>query len=85
MKEKVRVSFDVPIEEHTFIKTECAKSRIAFKELMRDVFHKTYEEMKKKEFQDELLRGFQDSYEGKGRVITQEELDKWDKMVDESE
>lgn len=85
MKNFVRVSFDVPIEEHTFLKSKCAKDRIVLRDLMRDLFHKTVEDYKKKELHDILLDGFHDSYEGKGRVISQEELDSWSKMVDDRE
>lgn len=83
MKDTVRVSFDVPLEEHTFLKMECAKSRIALRDLMKEVFHKTVEDLKKKQLHQMLNQGFQDSYEGKGRIIDQEELDKWAKMVDD--
>ena len=48
MKETVRVSFDVPIDEHTFIKSACVEAHINFRDLMKDVFHKTVEELKKK-------------------------------------
>lgn len=85
MKETVRVSFDVPIEEHTFLKADCVNAHVSFAETMREHFHKLYEERKKQNFHNLLLQGFQNSYEGKGRVISQEELDKWDKMVDSNE
>ncbi len=83
MKDKVRVSFDVPVEEHTFIKSKCVKSRIAFKELMQEIFHKTYTEMKKNELHHMILKGFEDSYAGKTTRLTQEDLEKWEKMLDD--
>jgi hypothetical protein len=83
MKDKVRVSFDVPIDEHTFLKSECAKNRIALRDLLRDVFHKTVEEFRKKQLNDMLLKGFEQSYEGKTKRLTSEDLDKWEKMLNE--
>jgi len=83
MKETVRVSFDVPIEEHTFLKIECAKAHIAFRDLMKEVFHKTVEELKKKELHSIISKGFQDSYEGKTSPLTDAELAKWNKMLDD--
>ena len=81
MKNTVRVSFDVPIEEHTFLKTECTKSRIPFRNLMRKVFHKTVEELRKKQLHDMLNQGFQESYEGKTERLTKEQLKKWNEML----
>jgi hypothetical protein len=80
-KETIRVSFDVPIEEHTFLKMECAKSRIPFRNLMRQVFHKTVEEIRKKQLHDMLNQGFEDSYEGKTTRLTEEQLDNWDDLL----
>lgn len=58
MKDKVRVSFDVPINEHTFLKSECARQRISLRDLMQEIFHKTYEEVKKNG-----LQNMRDKYE----------------------
>ncbi len=71
----VRVSFDVPIEEHTFVKADCVSSHISFAEFMRKVFHDLYQQKKKENLHKQLMKGFQNSYEGKGRVISQQELD----------
>jgi hypothetical protein len=84
MKQKKRVSFDVPLEEHIFLKVECAKAQIALRDLMRDVFHKTVEELKKKNLKEMLSQGFQESYEGKSKPLTDEDLDKWEKTINES-
>ena len=83
MKEETkRISFDVPLEEHTFLKTECAKDQIALRDLMRQVFHNTVQEIKKKKLRERLALGIQEAKENKGRIISQEELDEWDKMID---
>lgn len=83
MKETVRVSFDVPIDEHTFLKAACVEAHISFRNLMKKVFHKTVEDLKKEKLHDVLMRGIQEAKEGKGRVISQEELDSWAQMVDD--
>jgi hypothetical protein len=83
MRETVRVSFDVPIKEHAYIKTACAKLRIALRDLMKEIFHRTYRQMRKKELHASLLRGFKEAYEGKTIPLTQEDLEKWEKMLDE--
>lgn len=82
MRETVRVSFDVPIEEHTFVKAACVEAQINFRDLMKDVFHRTVEELKKKKLNDILTKSFQEAQEGKTTFLTQEDLDYWSKMVD---
>lgn len=80
-KDKVRVSFDVPIEEHSFLKSECAKNRIALRDLLKDVFHKTVEDFRKKQLKERLEKGIQEAKAGKGRIISQKELSEWADMV----
>jgi hypothetical protein len=82
MKGTVRVSFDVPIDEHTLVKAACVEAHINFRDLMKDVFHKTAENLKKKRLHDILTKGFQEAKEGKTKRLTQEDLDKWSKMID---
>ena len=81
MKETVRVSFDVPIEEHTFLKSECAKNRIVLRDLLKDVFHQTVENFKKKQLHEMLNQGFKDSYEGKTTELTQQKIDEWNEIL----
>lgn len=65
MKQTIRVSFDVPIDEHTFVKSACVESHINFRDLMKDVFHNTVEELKKKRLNDMLAVGVKQAKEGK--------------------
>lgn len=81
MKETVRVSFDVPEEEHNFLKRECVKARIPFRNLMQKVFHNTVEEFRKNQLHEMLNQGFQNSYEGKTKRLTKEQLNKWNEML----
>jgi hypothetical protein len=83
MKDTVRVSFDVPADEHIFLKTACVEARIPFRNLMKQVFHKTVEKFKKEKLRKLLTQGIKEAKEGKGRIISQEELDTWAKMVDD--
>lgn len=57
MKDTVRLSFDVPVEEH----------------IMR--------EYKKAKFHERMNESFQQAYEGKGREISNEELDAMEKLL----
>ena len=84
MSETVRVSFDVSIEDHTIVKAACVEAHIHFRDLMKDVFHKTAEDVKKKRFHDMLKKGFQEAKEGKTTPLTQEDLDNWSKRVDDA-
>jgi hypothetical protein len=82
MKGTIRVSFDVPIDEHTFVKAACVEAHINFRDLMKDVFHKTAQELKKKRLHDILTKSFQEAEEGKTTPLTQDDLDNWSEMVD---
>lgn len=82
MREKVRVSFDVPIDEHALVKAACVEAHISFRDLMKDVFHRTAQELKKKSLHEMLRKGFQEAGEGKTTPLTQKDLDNWSKMVD---
>lgn len=64
------------------------EAHIPFRNLMKKVFHKTVEDLKnedlkKEKLHDILMKEIQEAKEGKGRVISQEELDPWAKMVDD--
>lgn len=60
MKSTVRVSFDVPIEEHTYLKTVCVEAHIHFRDLMREHFHKMVSEIKTKELHELLTKSIKD-------------------------
>lgn len=82
-KETVRVSFDVPVEEHTFLKTECTKYRIPFRNLMRKMFHETCQELRKTELHEMLSEGFKDAYEGRKMRLTDDQLKKWNEILND--
>lgn len=74
MKSTVRVSFDVPIEEHIFLKTACVQAHISFRDLMKSVFHKTVEDFKKKKLHEKFKKRFESSYKKRGKEVTEDYL-----------
>lgn len=66
MKEHmVRLSFDIPEEEHILLKTGCAQLRIAIKDFLHEMMLKGLRELKNKQLQDRLKKSIQQSKEGK--------------------
>jgi len=66
MKEStVRLSFDIPVEEHIVLKSECAQARIAMKDFLHDLVLKGIEELREKQLQKRLKKSIQQSKEGK--------------------
>lgn len=81
-KQTVRLSFDVPIEEHIFIKTECIKSRMAMRDFLHIIVKEGMKAHLNSQFKQEIEEAFQDSYNGKGHPISFEELDRMEKELD---
>lgn len=68
MKENmVRLSFDVPEEEHLLLKIGCAQLRIAIKDFLHEMMLKGLRELKEKQLQDRLKKSIKQSKEGKVR------------------
>lgn len=66
MKEHtVRLSFDVPEEEHVLLKTGCALLRIPIKDFLLEQMRKGLEELKEKQLQERLKTSIKQSKEGK--------------------
>lgn len=63
----VRLSFDVPEEEHILLKTGCAQLKIAIKDFLYEMMLKGLRELKEKQLQDRLKKSIQQSKEGKLR------------------
>lgn len=81
-KETVRISFDVPIEEHILYKTECVKSRIPIKDFMHNLVMMGMKEYRKERFNKKMLKSIQQAKEGKVRTISTEELNQWEKDLE---
>jgi len=66
MKENmVRLSFDIPVEEHIWLKTECAQSRTPIKVFLHEVMIKELELRQKNQLKENLKKSIQQSKEGK--------------------
>ena len=66
MKEHmVRLSFDIPEEEHILLKTGCAQLKMAIKDFLYEMTLKGLRELKEKQLQDRLKKSIQQSKEGK--------------------
>ena len=71
----VRLSFDIPEEEHCILKTVCAQARLSIKEFAHEMILKGIEDLKKDAFKKRLKESIQQSKEGKTRAISSEDLD----------
>lgn len=81
MKENmVRMSFDIPIEEHIMLKTECAQMRVHIKDFLHEVMLNGLQALKKKSFQEKLKESIQQSKEGKTKHI---DVSRFSKYADE--
>ncbi len=68
MKEHmVRLSFDVPEEEHVILKTGCAQLRIAIKDFLHEMMLKGLKELKERQLQERLKLSIKQSKEGRVR------------------
>lgn len=61
----VRLSFDVPEEEHVLLKTGCAQLRIAIKDFLHAMMLKGLQEIEEKKLHDRLKKSIRQSKEGK--------------------
>lgn len=78
----VRVSFNMPADEHIMIKTECVKTRIPMKDYLHELVRIGWEQVKKAEFRDKMEKSLQQAKEGKVKKITSEDLDQWEKELE---
>lgn len=72
---KVRISFDIPEDEHLMLKTACVQARLSIKDFVNGMILKGIQELKKDEFKKRLKESIKQSKEGKTRVISASELD----------
>ena len=84
MKSTVRLSFDVPAEEHILYKTECVKSRVPIKDFLHNLVILGMHEYEKAKFNKRMEKSIKQAKRGKTRKITSEDLDKWEKELDDA-
>lgn len=66
MKENtVRLSFDIPEEEHILLKTSCAQLRIAIKDFLHEMMLKGLKEIEERKLKERLKLSIKQSKEGK--------------------
>ncbi len=71
----VRLSFDIPEDEHYTLKTLCVHARLSIKDFVHAMILKGIQELRKDEFKKRLKESIQQSKERKCRIISPEELD----------
>jgi len=81
-KETVRVSFDIPVDEHILYKTECVKSRVPIKNFMHNLVVMGMKEYRKAQLNEKLAKSIQQAKKGKTRVVSSQELDQWEKDLE---
>ena len=68
MNEKmIRLSFDIPIDEHIMLKTECAMAQVTIKDFMHELVIKGIRELRERQLKKRLKKSIQQSKEGKVR------------------
>lgn len=77
MKNTVRVSFDMPLQEHILIKTECVQSRIAMKDFLHELVLIGLDQLRKAKIKERLQASIQQVKEGKVTTMTLSELEKF--------
>lgn len=77
MKNTVRVSFNMPINEHIMIKTDCVKSRKNMKDYLHELVLLGLEQIRKTEVKAGLEEAIQQIKDGKVTTMTLSELEKF--------
>lgn len=84
MKNTVRLSFDVPADEHIQYKTECVKSRIPIKDFLHNLVILGMHEYEKNKFKKKMKSSIKQAKQGKTKKLRAEDLDKWEKELDDA-
>lgn len=71
----VRLSFDIPEDEHTMLKVACAQAKLAIKDFVHAMILKGIHDFKNDEFKKRLKESIKQAKEGKSKVISSSELD----------
>lgn len=61
----VRLSFDIPVNEHIVLKTECAQMQVAIKDFLQELVLNGIHELKEKQLQARLKKSIKQSKDGK--------------------
>lgn len=77
MKNSVRLSIELPIDEHIYIKMECARARISMKDFLHAVITASLTTLKEKRLMERLKKSIQQAKEGKVTTMSLSELEKF--------
>ena len=61
----VRISFDIPEDDHTLLKIGCTQARVSIKDFMHAMVLKGIQELEEKQLHERLKLSIQQSKEGK--------------------
>lgn len=64
-KNTVILSFDIPVNEHIVLKTECAQMQVAIKDFLQALVLNEIHELKEKQLRARLNKSIRQSKEGK--------------------
>lgn len=76
MKNSVRLSFDVPVKEHIFIKTESVRAQVPMKDFLHELLLIGLKELKEKNLMENLKQSIQQAKDGKTTTMSLSELEK---------
>lgn len=71
----VRLSFDIPEDEHFILKNACVQAKVSIKDYVHGMLLKGLEDLKKDAFKKRLKESIKQSKKEKGRIISSTELD----------
>lgn len=81
----VRLSFDIPEDEHLTLKIACAQARLAIKDFVHELILRGIKDLQKAEFEKKLKESIQQAKQGSVRRVSSKELDKWEKELENDE
>ena len=72
----VRLSFDIPDDEHLILKITCAESKLAIKDFVHAMILKGLKDLRNDGLKKRLKESVDQVKQGKCRIISSKELDK---------
>jgi len=75
-QETVRISFDIPADEHHRLKMACVNAKKSIKDCAHEMILMCIKHLEEEALHQKLREAVQESREGKTRIITSEELER---------
>lgn len=76
MREKSRLTVDMSLDEHTYLKMACAKIRVSMRDFLLQLGFEKIEEMEDEQLADQATKTLDNIKSGKGTLISWEEAKK---------